>query len=423
MNIKYKSGSARKDITPDHPVELCGYGDFLKRYFTGVHDPLYATAIVLDDGKNKAAILSADLISIEGYIVEKIRKRIKSYTGIPEENIMISCTHTHHGPATSFLRACGEIDPEYMEKIPELVSEPAIQASKSAKSLRKGLRIGRDSMEEVSYNRAGKPHLDREISALFGDSSTLWNFGCHPVVLERDNKLVSRDFPGSVADYMERAGYENVMFTNGACGDVDPIINKSRKAPGAPRPYPPSDFKDLDFYGKTIGDKLIELDLNSYELNPDISVNSKVIQLPLDKKRRMPGNHVLDPAREKRDSPFYKSWLEGIQKFLESGKFPDYLEAEIQSIKIGKDIFIAIPGEVMSETGLKIKQNHPNSVLVTYANGTVGYIPTKEDVLKAQEYGYVHGYKIYGFFPFSPDVEDALLDGVDSLFDDMKAKY
>jgi hypothetical protein len=74
----------------------------------------------------------------------------------------------------------------------------------------------------------------------------------------------------------------------------------------------------------------------------------------------------------------------------------------------------------MSETGLRIKKNHPDSVLVTYANGTVGYIPTKEDVLKAQEYGYVHGYKIYGFFPFSPDVEDVLLDGVRSMMDGLE---
>jgi hypothetical protein len=42
-------GAARINITPADPLPMDGYGG-REDPFTGVHDSLYATAIVLDDG-------------------------------------------------------------------------------------------------------------------------------------------------------------------------------------------------------------------------------------------------------------------------------------------------------------------------------------------------------------------------------------
>ena len=269
---------------------------------------------------------------------------------------------------------------------------------------------------------------DQDNSSLF----TLINFGCHPVVMERDNRLITRDFVGAVTSYLESSGYRNVLWTNGACGDIDPIINEKRK-PKKPKgvryTLPPSNFKELDFYGETLGMSVVELDRSSsFSRDPEIASVSRKIRLPLDATRRYPQQHQYDPIRQAPGSPFRNDFLEELQGFIKSVEagdkyFPEYLEGEVQAIKIGLNTFVGIPAEVMSETGLAIKERHPNAVIIGYANGREwGYIPSKAAALDP---GYsIQGYKIYGLFPFSPEAEEELIYQVDSLLGeaDEKAK-
>ena len=450
-----KAGAARKDITPGEEfiklpgeesgkLELAGYGFVGRKYpdrrwMEGVHDPLYSTAMVLDNGEKSIAIVSNDLISLPEEEVAKIRKRVKVYTQIPEEDIMVTCTHVHHGPATTDrgLRACGDMNPEYMERLHEVIADSVINAySMSRRNTIEDIRFGRGRPDKkVSYNREGRK-LDDDMVTVFGDISghsnlfTLLNFACHPVVMERDNRLVTRDFIGAITDYLERAGYRNILWTNGACGDIDPIINETRKPKGVRYTLPPSDFKDLDFYGETLGDNVIELDLSSSNSRePGITSISRRVRLPLDIARRYPEQHQYDSIRQAPGSPFRNDFLEDLKKFIESVEtgeksFPEYIEGEIQAIKIGPNTFIGIPAEVMSETGLAIKERHPGAVIVGYANGREwGYIPPKK---AADEPGYsIHGYKIYGLFPFSPEAGPELIYQVGSLLKeiDKKAKH
>src|SRR5689334_6217280 len=60
-------GFAEADITPKvgrggKPVYLAGFGR--KRPATGVHDRLFARAVVLRDGKAKVGVVSADLVGL-----------------------------------------------------------------------------------------------------------------------------------------------------------------------------------------------------------------------------------------------------------------------------------------------------------------------------------------------------------------------
>lgn len=447
-----KAGSARNDITPGEEfiklpgeesgkLELAGYGFVGRKYpdrrwMEGVHDPLYSTAMVLDNGEKTIAMVSNDLISLPEEEVAKIRKRVKLYTQIPEEDIMVTCTHVHHGPATTDrgLRACGEMNPEYMERLHEVIADSVIDAySESKRNTIQGVRFVRGRPENpVSYNKEGR-RLDDDLVVIGGDNQDnsslfiLLNFGCHPVVMERDNRLVTRDFVGAVTDYLESSGYRNVLWTNGACGDIDPIINETRKPKGVRYTLPPSDFRNLDFYGETLGVSVMELERSSsFSRELEIASVSRKIRLPLDKTRRYPEQHQYDPIRQAPGSPFRNDFLEELQRFVKSVEageksFPEYIEGEIHAIRIGPKTFIGIPAEVMSETGLAIKERHPGAVIVGYANGREwGYIPPKK---AADEPGYsIHGYKIYGLFPFSPEAESELVYKVDSLLVDLEKK-
>ncbi len=55
------AGTAKADVTPPVGGPMYGYGARGANVSTGVHDPLYAKAIVFDDGTTKLAIASLDL--------------------------------------------------------------------------------------------------------------------------------------------------------------------------------------------------------------------------------------------------------------------------------------------------------------------------------------------------------------------------
>ena len=65
---------------------------------TGVHDPLMLTCIAIWDGEEIALIMTADLKKMLEPVADRSFSIIKNKFGIPEENIILSCTHTHAAP-------------------------------------------------------------------------------------------------------------------------------------------------------------------------------------------------------------------------------------------------------------------------------------------------------------------------------------
>ena len=57
------------------------------------------------------------------------------------------------------------------------------------------------------------------------------------------------------------------------------------------------------------------------------------------------------------------------------------LPAEIQAIRLGRWTFVGWQGEVFVEFGLQVQQNHPDTFVISLANGdTQGYLVTAEAV-------------------------------------------
>ena len=64
------------DITPSFNIPLGGY---LERtsLSIGVHDPLYARSLVIDDEEKTTAIISLDLLAIDRKTTEEIREDLE----------------------------------------------------------------------------------------------------------------------------------------------------------------------------------------------------------------------------------------------------------------------------------------------------------------------------------------------------------
>src|SRR5438093_7207768 len=91
-----QAGSAFVDITAPIPFRLHGY--FCARLSRGIKDPLYARAIVLQQGKQQIAFVFCDLVAIPFAETAPARKKASAATGIPVEHIAVTGTHTHTGP-------------------------------------------------------------------------------------------------------------------------------------------------------------------------------------------------------------------------------------------------------------------------------------------------------------------------------------
>jgi PAS domain-containing protein len=91
------AGVGRSDVTPPTGFYTMGYvrSDSVAR---GQHTRLWARAIVLREGDRKVALVATDLGFTPGGLITEIAKRVKA-RGFSEENILVSASHTHSGPA------------------------------------------------------------------------------------------------------------------------------------------------------------------------------------------------------------------------------------------------------------------------------------------------------------------------------------
>ena len=87
---------AEINITPPVGHRMAGYFD--ERFATGVHDPLKAKALVLQQGGQEFVFVFCDLVGLSLNVTTNARATISRETGIPVSNIVMAATHSHTGP-------------------------------------------------------------------------------------------------------------------------------------------------------------------------------------------------------------------------------------------------------------------------------------------------------------------------------------
>src|SRR5271169_5416630 len=96
---EYRAGLARIDITPPVGHEMGGYSA-RTHGAAGVHDPLYATVLVIESGTNSIALVTCDLRS---FVSTRVGEMAAQRFGI--KTTLIDASHTHSGPVTWELRS------------------------------------------------------------------------------------------------------------------------------------------------------------------------------------------------------------------------------------------------------------------------------------------------------------------------------
>ncbi len=92
-----RAGVGQTDITPPTGIAFGGWVRADRRGL-GVHTRLNATAIVLERGGRKVALVSVDLFASVGGMVKEAADR-NAALGYSERNVLVSASHTHGGPS------------------------------------------------------------------------------------------------------------------------------------------------------------------------------------------------------------------------------------------------------------------------------------------------------------------------------------
>lgn len=243
-----KIGFAVSDITPRAGIYLTGYGR-PERMAEGVHSPLCATVMVLQDGKAEAAVVGLDWCFVDWSLTQVIRDGIQAVTGISKSNILLCCSHTHSAPHTTYMRTLGRIavDPENHGIEYVLQSVPAIadavkQAQKNLRNCVAGFsatktltgvsRRGTDENGKVRGFIADPDQIydDNLTTARFLDRETGEDIGifvhcsAHNTAMGGDRRI-SSDWCGVMRSRIHDRYQAPVIFVNGAIGDVGPRTN------------------------------------------------------------------------------------------------------------------------------------------------------------------------------------------------------
>ncbi len=248
------AGAASATVNPPDGVFLGGYD--LNRRSTGIHDDLFAKAVVFYDGKSAVALVAIDNFSLQYDAANEMRAAAsKAVTKIPlpPEHVIIQVTHTHCAPDTVGIYGEDEVhsgrNPEYMKKLVETVAQVVARAAETLQPAK--FVYAETECKGWAVNDSEPDILDNSVTILqcldkAGKSiATLTNFACHPTVLDNDTTKTSADWVASFYRTMSAIPGEN-LFLQGAIGCwMQPQT-------------PERTFELAEKYGNDLGQKAVE---------------------------------------------------------------------------------------------------------------------------------------------------------------------
>ncbi len=220
-----KAGTALVDISPKLGVTLAGY-PHCPRPNLGVHDPLYAAVLYLDNGTTRHAFVTLDLLSIGKALVRRLRSKF-------DFSLTVSTSHTHSGPWASEPLASELADgfgpePAYLVFLEERIEVAIREAAASTFPATFGTGIGHCGVEQgIGGNRRERGGLqDASVNVMAvrdaagAVRAVSLTYALHPTFLHADNEHVSADYPGYIRRYLKFAYPEAVfLFAQGTSGD------------------------------------------------------------------------------------------------------------------------------------------------------------------------------------------------------------
>ncbi len=401
--MSLQAGAAKAVITPH--IGCWMDGNVREEGSKGVHDELYARALLLQDDDGEAmGIVALDLCGFYKPVADQIRAEVAESIGLPPERLLVAATHTHAGPA--FLGILGEPGDEQMQALTARLAAGAVKMAHD--NLRPaGLAWGSATAQAPVNNRRlrtqdGVTHMNWEgldpaqVAEVLGPTdpevlvvriddtegnaiASLVNYALHPAILAGDNWLLSADWPGYALGLVERERGGVGLLLNGATGNINHIDYR--------RPQQKRGFHEAHRLGTIIGAAALMGLLEAEDTTDQVSLGcaSEAVTIPgrrfteeqVQRARRLVAS-TAGPIKAQVDGVPEALFAAELLKLAERGDYHE--DVEIQALRLGDGALVAAPLELFVEYQLDLKARSPlpHTGFVGYANDYQGYVPTPE---------------------------------------------
>ncbi len=374
----FMAGASRHDITPQDPVPMWGYGARHAALSEGTLDPLQATAVVIQAGDQKLAIVGLDLgRSPSEASLQKIRQRIKTEAGI--EHSFIAGSHTHHGPVLELSdqdgKGKGRFDAaiRYYQQLEDGIVASIVEADRQLAPAT--FATGTAELDGFNRNRHTKLQpapLDRALSVMRLDHAAsgkplvlLVNFTGHPTNIPAETLKFSADFVGAMRATVEAEFGGTAIFMQGASGDIS--VNRG----------PHGDYAG---YGQALGREAVKL---ASSLEP-VAVESPSLTVREERFRFESRSDFNNPLLRGLYSIAF--FPELVANFVD--EYRDGIQPRLTVAVLNGDIaLVGASGEFFCQHALRLRERARVERLLFfgYCNGYHQYFPTIE---AAAEGGY-----------------------------------
>lgn len=409
-----KVGYGRVDITPTESIPLGGYGNSETRLSTGYLDPLYMTCIAFTDSNNNTILLfGQDLLGANAKWTRPARTAIAAATGIPEDHIAFSGTHTHSAPDSTAdhpaTQAFTDMYPEYAVKAAQAaLKDQAAATLYYGSTTVEGMNFIRHYLLENGtyagsnfgdFNSAPiKDHAepnDPEMQILKIDRAgagkkdiLVMNWQAHPCFTDGSGSgtNLSADFIGATRDYVEDKTGCHFSYFTAAAGNHN-AVSKIK-----------SEMHNLSCqeYGAKLGQAMIDaLGTLTQAKDGPVKATTLIYEAPrnqADVDKLAEAEEVMEVYRTQGSTAaYYKARELGLSSRFHASSIISRagnltpVSLELNAFSIGSCSFIFAPFEMFSSIGKDIKTNTPfdQTIICTCATNSLGYMPSAG----AYEYG------------------------------------
>jgi hypothetical protein len=341
------------DITPkldaQQPIWLAGLDS--NRAAAGVHDALYARALVLRHGVQKIALVAVDSIGLQYPTVQHARANLKDFA-----YVLVASTHSHSSPDVIGIwgpaAGVSGLAPDYLRLVETKIVEAVRQADAAAVEARAEYATADDPSLVGDFRLPivldSVMRVLRFVRSSDGKTQGLlvqWNsHGVEP----HKNLQISRDFMGATVDALEKRHGCRAMYFQGAIGGLMGTPKKleqeaeSKKIAG-------DSFEFIDLCGAAIAD-LADRALAQPQpivLTP-FAVYTRPIMIPLANegfRAARAGGVLMRPVftwtgrRDRRGDEIPLGKTDGEQA----------METEVGYLRLGELHVATIPGELYPE--------------------------------------------------------------------------
>ncbi len=395
-------GVAVVDITPPVGVPLGGHGGPPRRlanpdldasnfhtFFapsTGVRDPILAKALVLDDGVDRVAFLTLDLIAADAHAAEVVAQKLAQRGVVLDpRHVMLCASHNHSGPGAISDLAFWQLvamDLFQFSIFDALTSKLADALELAVQSLEPAhLAIGSGQLTTITKNRrAGlSPHysassIDPELGVIAFDRpdgsplATLYNFAIHGTAYGAPNMEYSADLMGEASQWIESQLGGTAFFINGAEGDISPDRSVASGGPAIAAAL-----------GLELGQKVLQIRAGLAPV-PDVDLASAWAERDMGAPAL-----TLTATSAAQAPPQFQAVLAVLPPATNvgiplPGGFMDR-SFRYQAVRLQNTLLSSVPGEALHEIGLEIKARgaalgFDRTFVCGLANGHMSYITT-----------------------------------------------